>query len=482
MQSRIDTFKFDSASSIASQVSKGRVSAMEITEQHLARIKSLNSDLNAFITVSDNLARSQAEKIDKKFKNGETLGPLAGVPIAIKDNIVVRGVETTCASKILKGWTPPYNATVIDKLIEADAVIVGKSNMDEFAMGSSTEHSAFGPTKNPFDLDRVPGGSSGGSAAAVAANLVPIALGSDTGGSIRQPAAFCGVLGLKPTYGFVSRYGLVAFASSLDQIGPFAKTIEDMKLLMTVISGHDSNDSTSLNFETTPVLNPSKTDIKGLRVGIVKEFNEGLTSNIAVSLKNAIEKLQVAGAVIEEVSIPSVKFCLSAYYLIAPAEASSNLARFDGVRYGARENGDNVEQMMIATRTKGFGDEVKRRIMLGTYALSKGYYDAYYKSAQQVRTLVIREFSKVYSSVDILLSPTTPSTAFKIGEKLDDPMEMYLSDIMTIPTNLAGHPAINVPFGSDDSGLPIGLQIMAPALKDGKLLSIANFLLSQEGN
>src|SRR5437868_6778591 len=400
--------------------------------------------------------------------------PLAGVPIAIKDNMATRGIPTTCSSRILEGWRPPYDATVITRLRDAGAIVVGKTNLDEFAMGSSTENSAFGPTRNPHDVGRVPGGSSGGSAAAVAAGLVPGAFGSDTGGSIRQPAALCGVIGVKPTYGRVSRYGLVAFASSLDQIGPFAATVEDAALLFEVVAGHDPMDSTSVPEPAPSVVAGLSDGVDGLRVGLTKEFVEGAAPDVASRVEEAARALEKAGAVISDTSVPAAVYGLSAYYLIAPAEASSNLARYDGVRYGLRVDGDDITAMYGATRAAGFGPEVKRRIMLGTYALSAGYYDAYYGQAQRVRTLIIRDFETAFESFDVLVSPTSPTTAFRVGERTGDPLAMYLSDLFTIPANLAGVPAISVPCGLDDAGLPVGLQFTGRILDEASILKAAN--------
>ena len=454
----------DTAVAIAAAVRAGKRSAIEAAEP----------EIHAFNLVTADAARSAADEIDRRVAAGEDPGPLAGVPVAIKDNLCTRGVATTCSSRILEGWIPPYDATVVELLNAAGAVSVGKTNLDEFAMGSSTENSAFGPTRNPRDTTRVPGGSSGGSAAAVAAGFAPLSLGSDTGGSIRQPAALCGVVGVKPTYGVVSRYGLVAFASSLDQIGPFATTVADAALLLDVISGHDPRDATSIP-QAPPVVSDHLDDgVQGLRVGLVSELmGEGIAPDVAARVRQAADALAAAGAVVEEVSVPAVTFGLSAYYLIAPAEASSNLARFDGVRYGLRVDAATTNEMMVATRTAGFGDEVKRRIMLGTYALSAGYYDAFYGQAQKVRTLICNDFAAAYAKVDVLLSPTSPTTAFELGA-IHDPLTMYLNDICTIPTNLAGHPAMSVPFGTGDDGLPVGVQILAPTLGEVAMFRAAS--------
>jgi len=418
-------------------------------------------------------AAKAAAKVDRLVAEGQDPGPLAGVPVAVKDNICQRGVPTTCSSRILEGWRPPYSATVIDRLLGAGAIPVGKTNLDEFAMGSSTENSAFGPTRNPLDPTRVPGGSSGGSAAAVAADMTPISIGSDTGGSIRQPAALCGIIGVKPTYGLVSRYGLIAFASSLDQIGPFAKNVTDAAMLLEVLAGHDPLDSTSLPEPSPALLAHVGDGVNGQRIGIVRELVEGADEDVVAQVHRALDALRDAGATIVELSIPELRLGLSAYYLIAPAEASSNLARFDGVRYGLRVDADDVTAMMEATRTAGFGAEVKRRIMLGTYALSAGYYDAYYGQAQRARTLLIRDFAAAYEQFDVLLTPTTPTTAFELGAKTADPLAMYLSDVCTIPSNLAGHPAISVPFGTGADGLPVGVQVMAPAFGEAVMFRVA---------
>ena len=458
---------------IAQQVAAGETSATSVIEASLAAIAATDGDVHAFVDVHGEEALEQAAGLDAAIAAGERVGPLAGVPLALKDNLCQRGLPTTCSSRILEGWRPPYDATVVTRLRKAGAIIVGKTNMDEFAMGSSTENSAYGPTRNPADLSRVPGGSSGGSAAAVAARMTPLSLGSDTGGSIRQPAAFCGVVGVKPTYGLVSRYGLVAFASSLDQIGPFSTTVADSAALLDAISGHDPMDSTSLDQPPTALLASLDDGVAGLRVGLCSELLAGSSEEVTAAVHRAAEVLASAGATIVDVSIPELTLGLSAYYLIAPAEASSNLARYDGVRYGNRVAASDVPAMNAATRTAGFGDEVKRRIMLGTYALSAGYYDAYYGQAQRVRTLIIQAFARAYGSVDLLLGASTPTTAFELGAKVSDPMEMYLSDVFTIPTNLAGHPAMSVPFGTGAGELPIGVQLLGPALSEETLFRAA---------
>jgi aspartyl-tRNA(Asn)/glutamyl-tRNA(Gln) amidotransferase subunit A len=450
----------------AAVVRAGDRSAREIVDERLAVIESGDEALHAFNYVMADEARSQADAVDRRIASGEDPGPLAGVAVALKDNMCTRGVPTTCSSRILEHWRPPYDATIVSRLADAGAVVVGKTNLDEFAMGSSTENSAFGPTRNPHDPSRVPGGSSGGSAAAIAAGFVPAAFGSDTGGSIRQPAALCGVVGVKPTYGRVSRYGLVAFASSLDQIGPFAASVEDAALLFEVVAGHDPMDSTSVDEPAPSVVAGLRDGVEGLRVGLTKEFVEGADADVVSRVEEAARALEKAGAVISDASVPAAVYGLSAYYLIAPAEASSNLARYDGVRYGLRVDGDDITSMYTATRAAGFGAEVKRRIMLGTYALSAGYYDAYYGQAQRVRTLIIRDFEAAYVDHDLLLGATSPTTAFEIGAKTENPLTMYLSDVFTIPSNLAGHPAISVPYSTGDDGLPVGVQVLAPALAE----------------
>ena len=461
------------AGDLVDSVRAGERSAVDILDEHLAAIEAGDGAVHAFNLVTADQAREEARAIDRVVEAGDDPGPLAGVPVALKDNLCTRGVPTTCSSRILAGWCPPYDATVVTRLRHAGAVMVGKTNMDEFAMGSSTETSAFGATCNPHDTSRVPGGSSGGSAAAVAAGFAPLALGSDTGGSIRQPAALCGVVGMKPTYGAVSRYGLVAFASSLDQIGPFATTVADAALLFDVIGGHDARDSTSLNRPTPRALSVLGDGVAGLTVGVLSEFLDGAAPDVVARTNQAAEALAKAGARVEEVSVPEVRLGLSAYYLIAPGEASSNLARYDGVRYGLRVGAEDTVAMNIATRSAGFGPEVKRRIMLGTYVLSAGYMDAYYNQALRVRTKIIEGFATAYRTCDVLLGPTAPTTAFALGAKTDDPLTMYLSDVCTIPSNLAGHPAISVPFGAGDDGLPVGVQLLAPALSESTLFKVS---------
>jgi len=466
-----------SALAIAGAVRRGERRAAEVVDGYLEAIGRREGDVHAFNTLMDDQARRAADLIDRRVEAGEDPGPLAGVPVALKDNLCTRGVLTTCSSRILEGWLPPYDATVVERLGLAGAIAIGKTNLDEFAMGSSTENSAFGPTRNPHDLTRVPGGSSGGSAAAVAAGFAPLALGSDTGGSIRQPAALCGVVGIKPTYGRVSRYGLIAFASSLDQIGPLAPTVADAAALLEVIAGHDPLDSTSVAEPSPGLVERLGDGVEGLRIGVVAELmGEGVDPDVRRRVEAAAEVLAGAGAKVEEASVPAVAYGLSAYYLIAPAEASSNLARYDGVRYGLRVDAPTTGAMNVATRTAGFGAEVKRRIMLGTYALSAGYYDAYYGKAQRVRTLIVRDFAAAYQSFDLLLSPTAPTTAFPLGAKAADPLTMYLSDVCTIPSNLAGDPAVSVPFGAGDDGLPIGVQVLAPALAEVTMLRAAAVL------
>ena len=469
-----------SARGLAAAVRSGERSARSVVDEHLETIRSGEPEIHAFNLVLADEALAAADEVDRRVAAGEDPGPLAGVPVALKDNLCTRGVPTTCSSRILEGWLPPYDATVVERLAAAGAVVVGKTNLDEFAMGSSTENSAFGVTRNPLDPTRVPGGSSGGSAAAVAAGFAPLALGSDTGGSIRQPAALCGVVGVKPTYGAVSRYGLVAFASSLDQIGPFARTVSDAALLLEAIGGHDPRDSTSIPEPAASLTEVLDRGVEGLRIGVIEELSgdglEGIADDVRSRLGEAASALDAAGATVETTSVPSTVYGLSAYYVIAPAEASSNLARYDGVRYGLRVDAPNAGDMNTATRTAGFGDEVKRRIMLGTYALSAGYYDAYYGKSQKVRTLIVQDFARAYEEFDLLLCPTAPTTAFPIGEKTADPMTMYLNDVCTIPSNLAGHPAMSVPFGVGDDGMPVGVQILAPAMGEPTMFQAAAVL------
>jgi aspartyl-tRNA(Asn)/glutamyl-tRNA(Gln) amidotransferase subunit A len=466
-----------SAFDIAAQVRAGTRSARDVVDECLAAIDAREADVHAFNLVLADRARSAADAIDARVAQGVEPGPLAGVPIALKDNLCTRGLPTTCSSRILEGWRPPYDASVVERIVAAGGIVIGKTNLDEFAMGSSTENSAFGPTRNPQDLSKVPGGSSGGSAAAVAAGFAALALGSDTGGSIRQPAALCGVVGVKPTYGLVSRYGLIAFASSLDQIGPFAANVRDAALLLEVIAGHDEMDSTSIPQAPPSLVSVLDDGVDGLRVGIIEELSgEGIAPDVLAQLHAAATALEKAGAIVETASVPATIYGLSAYYLIAPAEASSNLARYDGVRYGNRVDAASTTEMMEATRTAGFGAEVKRRIMLGTYALSAGYYDAYYGKAQRVRTLIIRDFARAYERFDVLLSPTSPTTAFALGAKTADPLTMYLNDVCTIPSNLAGQPAMSVPFGVGDDGMPIGVQVLAPLQGEAPMFRTAAVL------
>jgi aspartyl-tRNA(Asn)/glutamyl-tRNA(Gln) amidotransferase subunit A len=463
---------------VAAAVREGSRSAREVVDEHLATIEAREDELHACNLVTADAARAAADSIDAAVRRGDDPGPLAGVPIALKDNLCTRGVPTTCSSRILEGWEPPYTATVVERVLAAGAIPVAKTNLDEFAMGSSTENSAFGPTRNPHDPSRVPGGSSGGSAAAVAAGYAPLALGSDTGGSIRQPAALCGVVGVKPTYGIVSRYGLIAFASSLDQIGPFATTVSDAALLLDVVAGHDRMDSTSIDAPHEPLLPVVDRGVEGLRIALVDELVEGdgFQPEVLDAVDRAARALEKAGATVDRVSVPSARYGLSAYYVIAPAEASSNLARYDGVRYGLRVAGEDVAAMNARTRDAGFGPEVKRRIMLGTYALSAGYYDAFYGQAQRVRTLIIRDFARAYEQYDALLSPTSPTVAFELGARAADPLAMYLSDVCTIPTNLAGHAAMSVPYGTGEGGLPVGVQVLAPALGEAVMFRVARVL------
>jgi aspartyl-tRNA(Asn)/glutamyl-tRNA(Gln) amidotransferase subunit A len=454
---------------------KKKITSREATEAFYRRIRKVDNKIKAYLLLTEEDAYRQADQVDRKIANGEEIGDLAGIPIGLKDILCTKGIQTTCASKILQGYTPFYDGTVIKKLKEEDTVFLGKLNMDEFAMGSSTENSGFQITHNPWDLERIPGGSSGGSAAAVAADGCIAALGTDTGGSIRQPAACCGVVGLKPTYGRVSRYGLVAFASSLDQIGPITKDVEDCAILLNVISGYDPCDSTSVNAEVPDFKQSLKRDIKGIRIGIPEEyFIEGMDPEVEKSVKEAIDSFKKWGAKIQSVSLPHTKYAVAIYYIIATAEASSNLARYDGVKYGLRSKGyQDLVEMYTQTRAKGFGKEVKRRIILGTYVLSAGYYEAYYRKASQVRTLMRKDFEEAFQKVDVVVSPTAPTPAFRIGEKTEDPLQMYLSDIHTIPVNLAGIPAISIPCGFSHEGLPIGLQIMGKPFDEGMLLRVA---------
>ena len=459
---------------------KGETTAQAVTESILGRIKAVDGKVRAYITVTEDLARRQAGEADKRIKAGDASSPLLGIPIAVKDNMCTEGIRTTCASKILGNFVPPYDATVVRNLKQAGYVLCGKPNMDEFAMGSSTENSGFFITKNPWDLERIPGGSSGGSAAAVAAGECIGALGSDTGGSIRQPAACCGVVGLKPTYGRVSRYGLVAFASSLDQIGPITKNVTDSALMMNVISGHDPCDSTSANIRTPDFTKALKKDMKGLKVGMPKEyFIEGMDPEVDRAVKEAVKTLEGLGAKIVEISLPHTDYAIATYYILATSEASSNLARYDGVKYGFRtKSPKDLLEMYMNTRDEGFGAEVKRRIMLGTYALSAGYYDAYYKKGQQVRTLIKRDFEEAFKIADVVATPTAPTAAFKIGEKTTDPLQMYLSDIFTISVNLAGIPGISIPCGFTKNNLPIGLQLLGRHF-DEEVILRASFAYEQ---
>jgi len=458
---------------IAWNVRNGVISAVDVIERHLGEIERREGEVHAFNLVLGDQARARAAEIDTGVAAGDDMGPLAGVPVALKDNMCTRGIPTTCSSKILDGWTPPYDATVVSRLHDAGAVVIGKTNLDEFAMGSSTENSAFGATRNPHDTSRVPGGSSGGSAAAVAAGFAPLSLGSDTGGSIRQPAALCGVVGVKPTYGAVSRLGLVAFASSLDQIGPFANDVADAALLLEAISGHDPGDSTSIAGGPLHVGNELDWGVTGLRVGRITDLPAGASADVVARLEESFDALRDAGAEIVDVEVPAFTYGLSAYYLIAPAEASSNLARYDGVRFGLRVEAPDTNAMYAATRTAGFGAEVKRRIMLGTYALSAGYYDAYYGRALKVRRRIAADFAAAYERADVLLTPASPTVAFHLGDKTSDPMSMYLCDTYTIPSNLTGDPGMSVPFGTGDDGLPVGIQVLAPALQEGVMFRTA---------
>jgi aspartyl-tRNA(Asn)/glutamyl-tRNA(Gln) amidotransferase subunit A len=473
----VDDLTTSTAAELATAIAAGTVSAAEVTRAHLDRIAAVDGDVHAFLHVAGDAALRAARRVDQRRAAGNALGPLAGVPIAVKDVIATAGLPTTCGSRILEGWLPPYDATVVRRLADADLVVLGKTNMDEFAMGSSTEHSAYGPTHNPWDLDRIPGGSGGGSAAAVASYQAPLALGTDTGGSIRQPAAVTGTVGAKPTYGGVSRYGLIALASSLDQAGPCARTVADAALLHVVLGGHDPLDSTSIDAPVPPVVAAARRgaggDLAGVRVGVVRELSgEGYQAGVQQRFDEAVALLTELGASVRQVSCPHFTYGLPAYYLILPSECSSNLARFDAMRFGLRVGDDDIngaEEVMAGTREAGFGDEVKRRIILGTYALSAGYYEAYYGQAQKVRTLIARDCAAAYEQVDVLVSPATPTTAFPLGERLADPMAMYLADLCTVPANLDGGPALSVPIGlAPEDGLPVGLQVMAPSMADDR--------------
>jgi aspartyl-tRNA(Asn)/glutamyl-tRNA(Gln) amidotransferase subunit A len=469
---------------MADALAKGEVSSVELTQAHLERIAAVDVQVKAFLHVDREGALAQAQEVDARRKKGEKLSPLAGVPLALKDVLTQKGVPTTAGSKILQGWRPPYDSTVVSNLKSAGVVIMGKTNMDEFAMGSSTENSGYGPTFNPWDLSRTPGGSSGGSAAAVSSYEAPLAIGSDTGGSIRQPAALTGIVGVRPTYGAVSRFGLIAYSSSLDQAGPFGRTVLDTALLHEVMAGHDPKDATSINAPVPAVVAAAKSgDVKGMKIGVIKQLQgEGYQKGVQARFDESLQVLAGLGAEIVEVDCPSFEYALAAYYLIAPSECSSNLARFDAMRYGLRTgdiDGASAEAVMSATRDAGFGREVKRRIILGTYALSSGYYDAYYGSAQKIRTLIIQDYAKAFAQADVLVSPTAPTTAYKIGEKVDDPMAMYLGDVATIPVNLAGICGMSLPAGlADEDNLPVGFQIMAPAMQDQRLYQVGAALES----
>ena len=466
---------FKTATEMADALSKKDISSVELTQAHLDRIAAVDGDVKAFLHVDSQGALAQAAAVDADRASGKAMSPLAGVPLALKDVLAQKGVPTTAGSKILQGWKPPYDSTVVAKLKDAGVVILGKTNMDEFAMGSSTENSGYGPTFNPWDLTRTPGGSSGGSSAAVASFEAPLAIGSDTGGSIRQPAALTGIVGVRPTYGAVSRYGLIAYSSSLDQAGPFGRTVLDTALLHEAIAGHDAHDATSINAAVPAVVAAAKDgNVKGMKIGVIKQLQgEGYQKGVQTRFTESLDLLASLGAEIVEVDCPSFEYALAAYYLIAPSECSSNLARFDAMRYGLRtgdEGGASAEAVMAATRDAGFGREVKRRIILGTYALSSGYYDAYYGSAQKIRTLIIQDYAKAFAAADVLVSPTAPTTAYKIGEKIDDPMAMYLGDVATIPVNLAGICGMSLPAGlAEEDNLPVGFQIMAPAMQDQRL-------------
>lgn len=451
------------------------ISSEELTKSVFDRIKAVEDKIDAYLTLDEENALAKAKEVDGKIAAGEQLSPLAGIPVGIKDNISTKGLRTTCASRMLENYVPPFNATVMDKLAANDIVVTGKLNMDEFAMGSSTENSYFKPTKNPFDTERIPGGSSGGSAAAVAACEAVVSLGSDTGGSIRQPASYCGVVGLKPTYGSVSRYGLVAFASSLDQIGPIGRCVKDVAMVQTAIAGHDKMDATSAYREYPDYVSGLKANLSGLKIGLPKEyFGEGIDPFVKSGVLNAVKEMEKQGAVVKEISLPSTDYALSSYYIISSAEASSNLARYDGVRYGFRaENYDGLVDMYERTRSEGFGDEVKRRIMLGTFVLSSGFYDAYYKKAKLLQRRILGEFSQQFADVDVIAAPTVPSTAFKIGENIGDPLKMYATDICTVTVNIAGLPAMSIPCAYDDKGLPVGIQLIGNKFTEQTLLNTA---------
>jgi aspartyl-tRNA(Asn)/glutamyl-tRNA(Gln) amidotransferase subunit A len=461
-------------SELTAKLRSGEITAVELVESTLARLEAVDGQLSAFLTPTPEVARERAAELDAYLATGAPQSGVAGIPTALKDVFTTKGIRTTCGSKILEQYVPPYDSTAWARLSGAGSVLVGKTNCDEFAMGSSNENSAFGPVHNPWDLDRVPGGSSGGSAAAVAAGAAVWALGTDTGGSVRQPASLSGVVGLKPTYGRISRYGLIAFASSLDTVSTFTRSVRDAATLLGVLAGRDPRDATSLDAEVPDYLEGLDGGVQRLRIGVLSEaFGEGVEPDVAASVRAAVDRLEGLGAEVGEASLPHAEYALSAYYLIAPSEASSNLARYDGVRYGLREEGNDSIEMMFRTRGAGFGAEVKRRVMLGTYALSAGYYEAYYGQAQKVRTLVIRDYERAFESFDVLVSPTSPTTAFPIGAKVDDPMAMYLNDIFTIPANLAGTPAISVPCGLNSAGLPVGIQLAAPVLGEQALLRAA---------
>ena len=468
---------------LVKKLDKGEITSEEIAKSYFSRIKQIDPKVKAYITTLEDESIEKSKRIDKDRENGKTLPQYAGIPIGVKDNICIEGTKTTCSSKMLENFVSPYNATVIEKLNNEELVYLGKLNMDEFAMGGSTEHSAFFKTHNPWDLDRVPGGSSGGSAAAVASGMVPWALGSDTGGSIRQPASFCGIVGLKPTYGLVSRYGLVAFASSLDQIGPITKDVTDSAILLNLISGYDEKDSTSVNIEKKDYTKSLINDVKGMKIGVPKEYiADGINEEVKNAILDVAKKYEQLGATVEECSLDIGKYSTAVYYIIACAEASSNLGRFDGIRYGYRtEKFENLRDIYKNSRSEGFGSEVKRRIILGTYVLSSGYYDAYYKKAQKVRTIIKNEYDKIFEKYDLLITPTSPTTAFKIGEKISNPLEMYLADIYTVPINIAGIPGMSVPCALDTKGLPIGFQLIGKPFSEEKIIRAA-FTYEQNTN